>query len=50
MLVHAEVCDWLKKGIVNVKAIDQAYSAGLETSTRGSAIVTAEGDPSYPVV
>jgi hypothetical protein len=49
--VCAEVRDWLKKGIVNVKAIDQAYSAaGLETTTHGSAIVTAEGDPSYPVV
>ena len=38
----------LEEGIVNVKAIDPDYGAGLETITRGVAVATAGSDRSQP--
>jgi hypothetical protein len=43
VLVQYEAFASLEEGIVNVKAIDPAYGAGLETITRGVAVATADG-------
>lgn len=50
MLARTEVCAPLEKGIVNVKAIDPAHGADLQTITRVAAVATANGDHDHPVL
>ena len=48
VLAETEACAPLEEGIVNVKAIDPAHGAGLETITRVTAVAIANGDRNHP--
>jgi hypothetical protein len=50
VLTQVEVCAQLEEGIVNMKAVDPAHGAGLETITRVAAVAIANGDRSHPTL
>jgi hypothetical protein len=50
VLVETEVCASLEEGIVNVKVIDPAYGADLETITRVVAVAIANGNRNHPIL
>jgi hypothetical protein len=50
VLAQTQACAPLGEGIVNVKAIDPAHGAGLETITRVAAVAIANGDRNHPIL